>query len=184
MPLVASSDSASAPDSSVQDGRSNDYDYAEADPVNNLDLTGQFCVAGKNKTGRCRGNVRQNWRRFAQGAAFGVCVVATAGACVAAGGALAAASYVANGRKSGYASRRALTGLGKDLAWTAAGGGFGRYVSGSWSRSAIQGARWTRPIGKHTAVTRTYRAVDWRGTGLNLFGNGGAFVLFNGFSSW
>ena len=38
---------------SVEGGSANDYDYADADPVNQLDLTGLFCVTGK-ENGKCR----------------------------------------------------------------------------------------------------------------------------------
>lgn len=38
----------------VEGGSANDYDYAMGDPVNNFDLTGTYCVTGKNKNGTCR----------------------------------------------------------------------------------------------------------------------------------
>lgn len=41
----------------VEGGSANDYDYAMADPVNNLDLDGRRCIFGTHggKKGRCRG---------------------------------------------------------------------------------------------------------------------------------
>ena len=40
----------------VEGGSCNDYDYACADPVNQFDLNGLWCVLGKNKDGSCRGS--------------------------------------------------------------------------------------------------------------------------------
>ena len=42
----------------IEGGSANDYDYAEGDPVNNFDLTGEYCVTGKNKNGSCRSIAR------------------------------------------------------------------------------------------------------------------------------
>jgi RHS repeat-associated protein len=38
----------------VEGGSANDYDYVDGDPVNNLDLSGTYCVTGRNKNGSCR----------------------------------------------------------------------------------------------------------------------------------
>jgi len=45
-----------APVEPVEGGSCNAYDYACGDAVNNSDLDGTLCVAGKNPNGSCRGS--------------------------------------------------------------------------------------------------------------------------------
>jgi len=40
----------------VEGGSCNDYDYVCGDPINGLDLTGLFCLAGENPNRSCRGS--------------------------------------------------------------------------------------------------------------------------------
>ncbi|MGH9286190.1 MAG: RHS repeat domain-containing protein [Acidimicrobiales bacterium] len=46
----------------VEGGSANDYDYAMGDPVNNLDLDGEYCITGKNRNGSCRSISRGSGR--------------------------------------------------------------------------------------------------------------------------
>jgi RHS repeat-associated protein len=39
----------------VEGGSANSYDYAYQDPINNFDLDGRFCIAGRSKGRGCRG---------------------------------------------------------------------------------------------------------------------------------
>ncbi len=42
----------------VEGGSANDYDYVNADPINQFDLNGLFCMTGKNPNGSCRSLAR------------------------------------------------------------------------------------------------------------------------------
>ncbi len=47
----------------IEGGSANDYDYVSGDPINNFDLSGEFCTTGKNSNGTCRSisrGVRRN----------------------------------------------------------------------------------------------------------------------------
>ena len=46
----------------IEGGSSNDYDYVNGDPINNLDLAGTYCLTGKNKNGSCRSISRGSGR--------------------------------------------------------------------------------------------------------------------------
>ena len=56
----------------IDGGSCNDYDYTCADPVNQFDLSGLWCVFGKNKNGSCRGSgvVRTGVRKTYQAGRF------------------------------------------------------------------------------------------------------------------
>lgn len=54
----------------VEGGSANDYDYGNADPINNFDLDGRWCLTGTKKNGRCRG--AQKIGRFARRARRGI----------------------------------------------------------------------------------------------------------------
>ncbi|MGX1950488.1 hypothetical protein ACWIGY_09335 [Streptomyces anulatus] len=102
-----------------------------------------------------------NWDGIKTGltvVAFGACIVASAGACIAVGAAVATAKFLGDGKKTGNYDLRAYS---KDLAWTAVGGGsaaaFGRAFGGAknW-RQAYGGSPWA----KHTAMTKVRPATS------------------------
>jgi RHS repeat-associated protein len=161
------------------------YAYANNRPTVMVDPDGRKpCERWQCRAGR---HVKKNWRGYATGVAFGACVIFSAGACVAAGAALATANYAADGRKHGYGSRKALNKFGTNLAWTAAGGGFGRIASGSWRGSAVETVKWTRKVGRHAVGgprNRTYRRIIKGQTARNMATNGIGFYAFNGLGAW
>ncbi|WP_308251075.1 RHS repeat-associated core domain-containing protein [Streptomyces anulatus] len=104
-----------------------------------------------------------NWDGIKTGltvVAFGACIVASAGACIAVGAAVATAKFLGDGKKTGNYDLRAYS---KDLAWTAVGGGsaaaFGRAFGGAknWRQ-----AYWGSPWAKHTAMTKIRPATSTR----------------------
>ncbi|WNF26844.1 RHS repeat-associated core domain-containing protein [Streptomyces sp. C11-1] len=99
--------------------------------------------------------VGDNWDGIKTGltvVAFGACIVASAGACIMVGAAVATAKFAGDGFKTGNWDGRAYA---KDLAWTAVGGGsaaaFGRAFGGAktW-REAYRASPWAR----HTVMTK------------------------------
>ncbi|WP_308342463.1 RHS repeat-associated core domain-containing protein [Streptomyces sp. MW-W600-10] len=99
--------------------------------------------------------VGDNWDGIKTGltvVAFGACIIASAGACIAVGAIVATAKFAGDGLKTGNWDGRAYA---KDLAWTAVGGGtaaaFGRAFGGAknW-REAYRGSPWAR----HTVMTK------------------------------
>jgi RHS repeat-associated protein len=79
--------------------------------------------------------VDRNWGTIATvvgAVGIGICIFASAGACVVAGLAIAGANYVRNGEKNGYRSSKAIKGLAWDVS-TAAGFGYaGKGISSGW----------------------------------------------------
>ena len=49
----------------IAGGSANDYDYVNADPINNLDLGGTRCWTGRNASGSCR-SIARGYRRLAR----------------------------------------------------------------------------------------------------------------------
>ncbi|AWK08741.1 hypothetical protein DDQ41_07190 [Streptomyces spongiicola] len=105
-------------------------------------MKGEFGAAWKNTKDSAVGEwVGDHWDDIKDGATivgFGVCIVASAGACIVVSAGIAAAKFSGDWLITGNANYRAL---GKDLAWTAVGGGsaaaFGRAFGGaaSWSQA-------------------------------------------------
>ncbi|WP_162638695.1 RHS repeat-associated core domain-containing protein [Streptomyces bacillaris] len=162
---------------------------------------GIFGKIMKGRWGAAWGNskswVSSNWDNIQTGltiVAFGVCVVASAGACIAVGAGIAAAKFRVNWGITGEADWSAF---GKDLAWTAVGGGtaaaFGRAVGGAstwrsaYSSTAIarvpaatkMKVPGVRGVGggkrSWTSATTPRSGVDWGAT----YGNTGVNAAFN-----
>jgi RHS repeat-associated protein len=130
----------------------NPYIYP-TDPVNGFDLNGQWWHS-----------IIKHWRGIAQVALMGGCVVASAGACLAASLVVAAASNIHHNSGNWSFNR---TGFAVDAGLAVAGGGVGRWASGSWGESALQ------RIGQHETGTYFARhaaqqSVNWAHTGWNM----------------
>ncbi|WP_432122868.1 RHS repeat domain-containing protein [Streptomyces sp. S1] len=124
-------------------------------------MKGQFGAAWKNS----KQMVADNWDGIQIGltvVAFGACVVLSAGACIAVGAGIAIAKFGVNYDMTGEAD---WSTLGKDLAWTAVGGGsaaaFGRAVGGASSWKAAYQAS---PISRIPTAIRT-KVPGVRGVG-------------------
>ncbi|WP_438289542.1 RHS repeat-associated core domain-containing protein [Streptomyces sp. HUAS TT7] len=88
--------------------------------------------------GKAVSHVKDHWRGYAEAAAFGICVAASAGACIVAGAAVAGAKWFASYRDPNTArygfgdfAKDTLVGLGGGLAGGAIGRGLSRGMSGS-----------------------------------------------------
>ncbi|MER8073796.1 hypothetical protein ABTZ59_36870 [Streptomyces sp. NPDC094034] len=127
---------------------------------------GEFGAAWDNAKGTTAGQwVGNHWENIKTHSGivgFGVCVVASAGTCIAVGAGIAAAKFLGDGVGYGEWNGRALA---KDLAWVAVGGGaaatYGRVFGGqaSWSAAHSAGA-----IAKIPRVYRT-KVPGVRGVG-------------------
>ncbi|MFJ3969193.1 RHS repeat domain-containing protein [Streptomyces parvus] len=107
--------------------------------------------------------VSNNWDGIKTGltvVAFGACIAASAGICIAVGAAVATTKFAGDGFKTGIWDGRAYA---KDLAWTAVGGGsaaaFGRAFGGAknW-RQAYKESPWA----KHTVMTKVRPATGMK----------------------
>jgi hypothetical protein len=130
----------------VEGGSANDYDYVSGDPINNLDLDGSFCVAGKNPNGSCRGSRAVKFAKCAAGElnpfSFSV------GSSVAAGGAvgeagrrvlLQNAKFVSEAARLGVVVSGSTAGTGTAVALIVVGGavvGYGIYKIAEACRNA------------------------------------------------
>jgi RHS repeat-associated protein len=169
-------------------GNPNTYTYP-TDPLNTFDLDGKWGIRGIAR------HFRRNWRRYATGATFGVCVVASAGGCFFAGAASATLSYVADGKRHGFRSRRALGGFGRSMAWNVAGFGAGGALarvgghswrsyarSSSFARSRHGGTSW-RVRARHARRARLRPVIRRKHTYRSWRRNTGLFIAFNGFGT-
>lgn len=167
----------------VYGGNSTAYTYPQ-DPLNVYDLDGQWgCSWCKKAWKKTKTHAKKHWKTYA---VAGVCIAASAGACVVAGVASAGLNYASNGRKHGFRSRKSLRRLGADLAWTAAGGAYGRTMAKSWRGGAFEKVT-ARVKPKHRlggshrkggqrSQRRSRVGVRWGSLGTNVSGYG----FFNG----
>lgn len=147
----------------VEGGSANDYDYAAANPINNLDLDGRSFWGWAKK--KVVGVAKAAWRNkdtIAAIAVGGACVFLSAGGCLIAGGALWAAQ---TGRDAirGRFNLRNTVGNG---VITLFGGGLGRAFAGAWR------ARNVATVGRHSYVhlgagAKHRRPVAAARTGIN-----------------
>ncbi|MFH8612489.1 RHS repeat-associated core domain-containing protein [Streptomyces sp. NPDC018029] len=133
---------------------------------------GEFGEAWNKTGGKAVTHVKEHWRGYAQGGAFVVCVVGTAGYCTVAGAALLAADNIADGVNGEFSKRKFVT----QTLWLGAGAGAGRMLAGSWRGSAF-----TRgPSGPRAPLWRGSTrppapkgGIDWGQTGRNMSTNAG-----------
>jgi RHS repeat-associated protein len=149
----------------VYGGSANAYDYVYGDPLNRYDLDGKWWSWKKIKrTARRVGrNVRRNWRTYAGYGATAACIVASAGTCAIASGAVFLATAAADGRHGRWRTRSYWRSTARSAAWTAVGIGAGRFAAGSWWKSSRGFAR----AGRHAAgrarhaMRFSYRRTAW-----------------------
>jgi hypothetical protein len=145
----------------VPGGSANAYDYCKQDPINCTDLNGEF---GWHSITHF---VRKHWRGIVQVGVFGACMALSAGACMVAGVAAAAATNY-HYRRGGMDWK----GFGRDAGVAVAGGVIGRATTGSWSENAVQ------RFGDHSAGYSHYyvKPVNRVATALNM-GQAGLYGL-------
>ncbi|MER7515953.1 RHS repeat-associated core domain-containing protein [Streptomyces sp. NPDC126499] len=93
---------------------------------------------------------------------FGICVIASAGACIAAGAVIAVGKFGVDYALTGEAD---VAALGKDLAWTAVGGG----VAAGVGRSVGGAATWAEAYGAN-AISRVPQAIKTKVPGVRGVG--------------
>ncbi|MGW8945713.1 RHS repeat domain-containing protein [Streptomyces koyangensis] len=111
--------------------------------------------------------VGSNWediKTYSTLVGFGVCVVASAGVCIAVGAGIAGAKAVGDRMGTGEWDVRALA---KDLAWTAAGGGF----AGAFGRSFGGASTWGKAYGTN-AIARSPKVYRTKVPGARGVGGG------------
>nr|WP_254705995.1 RHS repeat-associated core domain-containing protein [Streptomyces vilmorinianum] len=131
-------------------------------------MKGNFSNAWDNAKESSVGQwVGDNWediKFYSTLVAFGVCVVASAGTCIAVGAAIAGAKFLGDGLGYGKWDGKALA---KDLAWTAVGGGaaaaFGRATGAARSWSAAYSGN---------AVARVPQVIKTKVPGVRGVGGG------------
>ncbi|WP_307847162.1 RHS repeat-associated core domain-containing protein [Streptomyces sp. F63] len=120
------------------------------------------------------------WKnRVLPGAAFGACLVVSAGTCAAAGVAVVGATFIGDGVTTGswnYAT------AARGLAWTLMGGAAARKLAGGWRGSAFVTRTRVRTVHQAENVTiYGYRkTVDWGATYANVSINTGLSTTFCG----
>jgi RHS repeat-associated protein len=161
----------------VPGGNENAYNYPN-NPVNMFDLDGRAWY-----------NVKKHWRRYATGAAFATCVVASAGACFMAGAAVAGANYAADRRNhvpdAGEKFRHSMY---WNIGGYAAGMGLGKLLGRS-ARSYVRlrGTAFSRSRhGIGLVGKRGFKAapIRWSRTVRDMGLNAALFVDSNGFGTW
>ncbi|MCO7219495.1 PA14 domain-containing protein [Klenkia sp. PcliD-1-E] len=156
----------------VEGGSANDYDYSNADPINQMDLDGKSPWSWvTSHVTRAYHAVQRNWgtiTRVATYVGLGACVVMSAGACMGAGILLAAASATSFSR-SGQASFNWGT-FGRGAAIAVAGGVAGRALSGAWRNSAFAS------IGRH-AANGIARVGRYGQIGTNMLANASLAIM-------
>jgi large repetitive protein len=139
-------------------GNATAYTYPN-DPINMYDLDGHW--------GRW---LRHHWRGVLAGAAFGACVVASAGACLAAGALVTASYYAADGHRYGYTSRRAIQNAGVNMLMNVGGFGRGAMIARNAARAAAgrSAAKWGRHYVMNRARWTVAHSRRWSGGARHL----------------
>ncbi|WP_231626379.1 RHS repeat domain-containing protein [Streptomyces apocyni] len=124
--------------------------------------TGGKVVSGASSAASAVGDwTSDNWDGIKTGltiATFGACVVVSAGACIAVGAGVATAKFLGDGLKTDNWDYRAY---GKDLAWTAVGGGsaaaFGRAFGGAKTWREAYGSN---ALSRYTSISKVRSATS------------------------
>lgn len=152
----------------VEGGSANDYDYVNSDPINFTDIDGKWSVPGWMKA--VGNHVKNNWQSYATAAVAIGCVVASAGACLIAGGALLAVQTVHERVTTG---RVDWANFGVNAGLTLLGGGLGRMAASSWRAGSVvrqTGKHWGKAGytgGRHYKQVPARKPIMWRKTWQN-----------------
>jgi len=152
----------------VEGGSANDYDYVNSDPINFTDIDGKWSLPGWVKS--VGNHIKNNWQSYATAAVAIGCVVASAGACLIAGGALLAVQTVHERITTG---RVDWANFGVNAGLTLLGGGLGRMAASSWRAGSVvrqTGKHWGKTgytAGRHYKPMPARKPIMWRKTWQN-----------------
>ncbi|MEV7198002.1 RHS repeat-associated core domain-containing protein [Streptomyces sp. NPDC093510] len=133
---------------------------------------GEFGEAWNKTGGKAVAHVKEHWRGYAQGGAFVICVVGSAGYCAGAGALLLLADNGADVANNNFSTKKFIT----QSLWLGAGAGAGRMLAGSWRGSAFtRGPSGPRaPLWRgNTRPPAPKGGIDWGQTGRNMSTNAG-----------
>ncbi|MFJ4418666.1 RHS repeat domain-containing protein [Streptomyces sp. NPDC088925] len=133
------------------------------------DATGSAIASGAAAVGN---NIKDNWRDYAGAAALGVCIAASAGACVAAGMAVAGAKLAASKIDPNMDTDWGT--FVKDSAFAIGGGvaagAFGKAVGGGTFRGALKASPVTASIRETLGNGALNFGMSWAGCGTGSLG--------------